>query len=273
MKKRKQSKNTSKKTNATNRVATVVTVVVAVSLVICSFFFDLWLYHALTKQPAEGESQSFPIIQTGKTIYLTFDMDMDGTMYQKYREKIVAEWYDPALFIYLTENHIPATFFVSGLFIQAYPALLRNLASDENFSFQNHSYDESSFVPDCYWLATLSTDQEKINQIEVTEDLIKEMTGQKATYFRFPGICHDPYDDALVERQGLSINDGTIVSGDPFNNNVATMVRTVMSQAKNNSIIIMHVGGPNAPESPTLLERIVPLLEQQGYSFAKLPNP
>lgn len=204
-----------------------------------------------------------------KTIYLTFDMDMNESMYRK-ALATGEKWYSPAMFTYLEENRIPATLFVSGLFATAYPMLIKNLASNPQFSFQNHGYDEASFTPRCYWLRTLRTDREKIAQIQTTEDIIKEYTGQTATYFRFPGVCTNARENALVQSLGYTVDDGTVIAGDPFNGNTASIVKAVLAQAKGGATVIMHVGGPNAPRSLAALESIVPRLKAEGYQFAKL---
>jgi peptidoglycan/xylan/chitin deacetylase (PgdA/CDA1 family) len=210
-----------------------------------------------------------PAARAEKTIYLTFDMDMDETMYRKALQA-GEKWYSPELLAYLEKNKIPATFFVSGLFAVAYPALVTGLAANTDFSFQNHSYDEASFTPHCYRLRTLSTTQQKVDQIRKTEDVIKAFTGQTAIYFRFPGICTNAQQNSLIKSLGYTINDGTIISGDPFNANTTSIVNAVLARAKNGATVIMHVGGPNAPKSLAALQQIVPRLEAEGYQFAKL---
>lgn len=210
-----------------------------------------------------------PAAHAQKVIYLTFDMDMNEPMYQKTLAN-GKEWYDPALFSYLEQNTVPATFFVSGLFAVAYPNLMHELASSSDFAFENHSYDESSFTPHCYWLHTLTTDAQKTAQIQETENILTADTGQTATYFRFPGVCTNAQNDALVQSLGYSINDGTDISGDPFNNNTQAIVNAVISNASSGATILMHVGGPNAPKSLAALKQIVPKLEAEGYQFEKL---
>lgn len=210
-----------------------------------------------------------PVAHAERNIYLTFDMDMNGSMYAK-TLATDKKWYDSALFDYLEQYNIPATFFASGLFIVAYPELIKNLAASGEFSFENHSYDESSFVPHCYWLTTLQSDEEKAKQIAETETIIKQATGQTATYFRFPGICHNAENDTLVKSLGYIINDGSIIAGDPFNSSTTVMVANILARATNGGTILMHVGGSNAPKSLAVLEQIVPALEARGYTFAKL---
>ena len=206
--------------------------------------------------------------ESRKTIYLTLDMDMNGKMYNQYlKQKTLG--YDPSLLTYLKENNVKATFFLSGLFVKAYPETIKDLASTKLFSFQNHSYDESSFVPHCYWLKTLESNKAKIDQISKTEDIIKQATGQTAVYFRFPGICHNKEADNLVTGLGFKVDNGTIISGDPFNNNTEKMVKTIMNQAREKAVIIMHVGGHNSPKSLDVLKQIVPELRVRGYEFGE----
>lgn len=210
-----------------------------------------------------------PAAHAQKVIYLTFDLDMSQSMYKK-AESTGEKWYNPALFTYLEEQHIPATFFVSGLFAVAYPDLIHSLASSTDYSFENHSYDESSFVSHCYRLAVLKTDQEKINQIQKTEEILKKDTGQTATFFRFPGLCTDEHNNALVQSLGYVIDHSPVIAGDPFNGHTKSIVHAVLTGATSSAVVIMHVGGHNAPRSLAALKQIVPGLREQGYTFGKL---
>ncbi|HEX9503721.1 MAG TPA: polysaccharide deacetylase family protein [Patescibacteria group bacterium] len=205
-----------------------------------------------------------------KTLYLTLDADMNGSMQKRLQNKTVKAWYDPELIEYLKANNIKATFFVSGLFAEVYSNLIRDLNSTGNYTFENHSYDESGFTPYCYGLQTLKTDQEKIDQINKTQKILKDLTGRSPKYFRFPGICHGAHDDQLVQNLGLINNDGDVVASDPFNSNAQKIVQNIYRQVKDRGVIIMHVGGPNAPKSLEVLKQIIPHLQDQGYTFSSL---
>jgi hypothetical protein len=147
---------------------------------------------------------------------------------------------------------------------------LKTLLRIQHSTFQNHSNDEASFTPHCYRLHTLTTARQKIDRIQRTEEIIKNYTGQRATYFRFPGICTNAQEDALVESLGYAVEDGTVVAGDPFNENLQAIVNAVIAKATNEATVIMHVGGANAPKSLAALQQIVPQLRAQGYQFATL---
>ena len=234
--------------------------------------FNVYLYQKTksSEQSTAVNVSEIKLITPSKKIYLTFDMDMNKHMHDRLSKNKLLKWYDPELISYLDKNNIQATFFISGLFAETYPELLKELASNPNFSFQNHAYDESGFTPHCYWLKSLKGDKEKTDQITKTQNIIQQITGQTPEYFRYPGICHDKKNDTLVQNLGFKISNGTINPSDPFNKNKDKMVKTVMNKAKDGGVVIMHVGGPNAPKSLEVLKQIVPELVSKDFAFAKL---
>ncbi len=206
-----------------------------------------------------------------KTVYLTFDADMTRGMKAKLDAKKVASWYDPALIDELKKDDVPATVFATGMFAEAYPDLLKDLAADGRFSIQNHTYDHAAFAWPCYGLPAVRTDGRKAEEIARTQDIIGKLTGSRPRLFRYPGLCgHDPHDDALVAAAGLSVNDGTLVSGDAFSRHPDRIVKTVLSRVVDGSVVVMHLGGPNAPSTAAAVAALVPLLRAEGFRFAKL---
>lgn len=236
---------------------------------VASLFF-LWVHVTWVASARANQARSVQTTPGEKKIYLTLDMDMNASMERKHLNGQVQRWYDDGVFSYLAEQHVPATFFVSGLFAKTYPELMQNLSKNPDYSFQNHSYDESSFIPKCYWLKALATDQQKIDQINATQSILKKLTGQTPTLFRYPGLCHSPHDDNLVQQLGFTIANGNLTAGDPFNHNAAAIEKKILRQAKNGSMIVMHVGGPNAPKSLEVLKFIIPQLQKEGFVFFKL---
>ena len=96
---------------------------------------------------------------------------------------------------------------------------------------------------------------------------IFNFTGQTPKYFRFPGICHSAHDDQLVEDQGLAIDNGNLISGDAFSLDSARIIKNILGQVKPADVILMHVGGPNAPKDLEVLRAVVPKLKDLGYTF------
>ena len=227
----------------------------------------------ITSNAAQDQvSQALPIpTGTSKTIFLTLDADMNQNMFKRYQSHKVKLWYDPKIINYLDRQHIPTTFFVSGLFAETYPEVIGQWASNPLFSIQNHSYDESGFIPHCYWLKTLTTDDQKLEQVKKTEKILTDLTSKPPAYFRYPGLCHNSSDDKLVESLNLKINEGDIIASDPFNHNAAKIVANVLRQLKDNGVIVMHVGGKNAPASYEAIKTLIPKIQEAGYNFKKLP--
>ncbi len=213
---------------------------------------------------------SQPPLEPTKVVYLTLDADMSPSMEHKLHSSNPPQWYDEQLISYLIDNKVPATFFVSGLFAEVYPNLIKRLNATGNYTFENHSYDESGFTPHCYWLHPLLTDKEKTDQINQTQKILADLTGRPPIYFRYPGLCHSDADNKLVTNMGFKINEGDIVASDPFNPDKAKIEQNVYRQLKNNGIIIMHVGGPNAPKSFAVLKDIIPVLTKLGYTIKHL---
>jgi len=216
--------------------------------------------------PAVGSAAS----AAKKTVYLTFDADMTPGMLARLKNGEVAGWYDQGLVDYLLQNKIPATIFVTGLFVKAYPDLVKSLAASGNITIGNHTYDHDAFTDKCYGLRQVGTDARKRWEMLTTQLIIEKTAGVKPTLFRYPGLCSSSLDDVIVRAAGLTPVGANVVSGDAFNSDVSAIEREVLFRVKNGSVVLMHLGGPNAPASAAVLEKIKPELEKRGFVFAKL---
>ena len=208
-------------------------------------------------------------VQAAKTVILSFDADMTPAMIKKLDSGKIKAYYDQAIIDLLAKENIPARIFVTGLFAERYPALIRELAALPNITIGDHTYDHASFEPGCYGLATLKTAKEKIDEITKTQALLQQMTGRAPVYFRYPGSCRTAADDALVASVGLTIDNGNLTSGDAFNKSADKIVATVMAKVEDGSDILFHLGGPNAPATAVALPKIIVGLKDRGFGFAK----
>ncbi len=216
-------------------------------------------------------STSSVVLKNAKTIYLTFDADMTVYMKNKLLSGKVKEWYDPEIISYLEEKKIPATIFVTGLFAEIYSQEIKQW-TDNNLLIENHTYDHSAFESPCFGLKVLKLNKDKLAEIKKTQDILFKITGKNPKLFRYPGLCHNSSDDFLVRNMGLSINNGSLTANDAFNKNYASIVKTVLARAKDQSVILMHLGGPNAPSTSQALKQIIPQLEKMGFTFKSLDN-
>ena len=211
-----------------------------------------------------------PAVQaSGKVVYLTFDADMTYGM-KRNVEAGLANYYDPELLKYLEDNHIAATFFVTGMFGEVYPDVVREIGANPNFAIGNHTYDHRAFTKNCYNLSAVWTAQDKTAEILSTQKIIQTLTGQAPKYFRYPGLCHSPADDTLVENLGLTINNNDIISADGFAHDPKHVANTVQARVREGSVVVMHPGGANAQATTSAIKIIIPKLQEMGYQFGKL---
>ncbi len=205
-----------------------------------------------------------------KVVYFTFDADMTPLMKQKLEDGKVKSWYSKNLTSYIEKENIPVTIFVTGMFAEIYPDLIKELAQNSNIVIGNHTYDHSGFESPCYGLKIIKSDKEKIDEIEKTQSILKSLIGYNPKYFRHPGLCHNNHDDVLVKNIGLIVSDGSLVSGDAFNNNAKYIEKNVLNNIHDGSVVVLHLGGPYAPATESAFKYIVESLKKQNYVFKSL---
>lgn len=204
-----------------------------------------------------------------KTVFLTFDADMTPYMRSEQKSGVVKRWYDPALIEYLEKNNTPATFFITGMFAEMYPDLVKKLAANPNFSIQNHTYDHRAFEPGCFGLPLAKTDRQKKDEITKTQAILKSLTGKTPAYFRYPGLCHNAHDDALVASAGLLLARGEISSGDAYMKKPAAVAANALREINRGRVIVFHMGTVNAPAAADAVKLLVPQLKQSGYMLSR----
>ena len=202
-----------------------------------------------------------------RKIYLTFDADITPEMRHRLQAGEVPAWYSPGLVAYLEKQQAPVTLFVTGLFAEAYPELVKELGSNSHFSIQNHTYDHLAFQSDCYGLPWTSNFRLKKYEIQKTQQMIYALTGTSPRNLRHPGLCYSLFDQFVAWELGLKIRDAGLVSGDAFQADPRVIVDRVISGAEPGAVVIMHLGGPNAPATESAVREIVPRLKQAGYRF------
>jgi peptidoglycan/xylan/chitin deacetylase (PgdA/CDA1 family) len=227
-------------------------------------------------QPHTPKPRDLSFVQHGPRdanhlVALTFDADMTPGMLARLRAGAVHSWYDRSIVDYLRATNTPATIFLTGLWARTYSHVVRALASDPLFELENHSYDHSSFEPQCYGLGVVAAPDQKLAEVADAKRAIEAAGAPPPRYFRFPGGCHSAADLRLVAAEGERPVGWDVVSGDPFQPNPAVVVHAVESGVQPGSIVVMHImGAPNAPATSQALRQIVPALKSRGFRFATL---
>jgi peptidoglycan/xylan/chitin deacetylase (PgdA/CDA1 family) len=197
-------------------------------------------------------TQWYALPTTRKVVALTFDAgaNADGV---------------PSILATLEEKGVPATFFLTGRWVELYPDLAAQIGA--TYPVGNHSYSH----PDLTGLS----DADVRTEIERAEAAIAAATGRDPRpLFRFPfGAWSDHLID-LVNDEGYGSINWTVDTrgwmGTSGGQSVDTVVQRVLDAAVPGEIVIMHVGS-NPDDGSTLdadaLPEVIEGLRALGYSF------
>lgn len=167
----------------------------------------------------------------------------------------------------LAKEGVPATFFLTGDFVDAYPSSARAMA---RYPLGNHTYNH----PDL----TDLTDSQVRTEIRSAASRISAVTGQNPKpYFRFPFGARDSRTIRLVNAECYVPFRWTVDTlgwkGTSGGQSVSTVVSRVLSAATPGEIVLMHVGA-NPDDGTTLdadaLPRVIEGLRDMGYGFVTL---
>ncbi len=183
----------------------------------------------------------------GKYVALTFD---DGP-HSEYTEQILD---------ILKKHNAKATFFVIGKNAKKYPELVKR-ESLEGHEIGNHTFTHPSMKK--------ITDKQLQEEIEMAQNTIYDITGEKPVIFRSPGGI---YDDRILK---MSQNYGCRPvlwswrqdTKDWSAPTVEYVVNTVVNNLRDGDIILFHDYNAKSSPTPEALEIILPKLIEKGYSF------
>ena len=207
-----------------------------------------------------------------KIVALTFDADMTTGMQHELRSGRVASWYNEKVITLLRQQQVPATLFLTGLWIEAYSGVTKELSADPLFELGNHSYSHGAFHSPCYNLSPVR-EANQIAEVQKTDDLLRQYATTYKKYFRFAGLCADAEAVKKVESLGYTVIGGDVDGADAFEKNPKWIVSRVVSNVRPGSIVVLHLhGGPNAPDTAVALPDIIGKLRAEGYKFVKVSD-
>lgn len=183
-------------------------------------------------------------------IALTFDLCQDPQY---------PAGYDAAIVEVLTRYGVPATFFMGGDWMRTHPDETKALASNPTFELGNHSWSHPDFT-------TLTAD-EMSREIEMTEDMLFQLTGRHSRLFRLPSGSYNDLSLQVIAEHGLHTIQWDSVTGDPDPTfDAATILGEVQRTAKRGSIIIMHANG-RGWHTAEALPSIIEYLQNKGFTL------
>ena len=144
--------------------------------------------------------------------------------------------FDQQVWAVLMEKKVKATIFLGGKWMENHPAETRMIGKSELIEIGNHSYNHPDFRK--------LTDERVREQLRKTQALEWQLMGKQGRLFRFPYGSYDERSLKIAAELGLYAIQWSVVSGDPSPSvRARAMVREVLRQAKNGSIIIFHING------------------------------
>lgn len=152
----------------------------------------------------------------------------------------------------LEKEQVPATFFLLGQNVELYGDLVKEI-SEEGHLIGNHTYHHVQ-------ITTLPAEQ-ACEEIDKTNNLIKELTGKGTEYVRPP---FGTWNEGLETKLNLIPVMWTIDTLDWTTQNVDWIVNQVVKNAEENDIILMHDSYESTVQA---VERIITLLQADGFEF------
>jgi peptidoglycan/xylan/chitin deacetylase (PgdA/CDA1 family) len=162
----------------------------------------------------------------------------------------------------LVRERVPATFFVTGIYVQRAPALWRTIAA-AGFPLANHSYlhrDTRDLTPR---VAALD--------LALTREVVERATGRPMLpYYRPPYGARNPATDRRAAAAGFPyvVLWDTTASDTTRHATVADVVRGA-SAGRSGSIVLLHAG-PSV--TPRALPAIIARYRARGFRFVTIPE-
>lgn len=188
---------------------------------------------------------------TEKDIYLTFDNGYE------------AGFTNDVLDV-LQEEKVPATFFVTGHYVEEEPEIIKRMA-EENHIIGNHSYHHPDF--------TTMTKQEIKKELQLVEEAIADITNQvEMKYVRPPRGTFNEQTLKWTEELGYVSMFWSLAFKDwetDRQKGAQYAYDQIMEQIHPGAIILLHTVSEDNAKS---LKKVIQQLKTDGYSFKSLDD-
>ncbi len=180
-----------------------------------------------------------------KVVALTFDDGPDP------------QW-TPAVLGILAEEHVPATFCLIGIHVQAHPDLVRSeLAQHETLCDHTLDHDEH-----------LDRAPGRIaREVNAGADAIVGAAGVQTSFYRPPGGTLSPAIIEVAHQRGLRVLFWTVDSEDYLRPAPGVLLQRILAGIRPGAIILLHDGGGDRSHTVAILRPLIDTLRAQGYSF------
>jgi cellulose synthase/poly-beta-1,6-N-acetylglucosamine synthase-like glycosyltransferase/spore germination protein YaaH/peptidoglycan/xylan/chitin deacetylase (PgdA/CDA1 family) len=167
----------------------------------------------------------------------------------------------------LRKHNVPATFFVVGDQAERFPKIVRRIY-DEGHLLGNHTFSHPN-------IETIS-DMRLQMELNLTERVIESITGHTTMLFRSPfDTDSSPARPSVLHALANATSLGYVTvcadidSEDYARPGADRIVENVVMRLRQtgSNIIVMHDGGGDRRQTVEALDRIIPLLKQEGFEF------
>lgn len=219
------------------------------------------LKKSVNEQPAEAGAQLDQLLAkygafykgdpSKKLLYLTFDCGYENG-------------YTPKILDVLKKEKVPATFFVTGHFLESQPELSKRIVK-EGHIIGNHSWHHPDF--------TTVSDAKIREELEMVKVKTKELTGQKEMkYVRPPRGIFSERTIQVAKEAGYTHVFWSLAFVD-WNVNQQRgwqySYHNIMSQAHPGSVMLLH---SISKDNADALEKSIQDLKKRGYQFKSLDD-
>lgn len=185
----------------------------------------------------------------GPIVYLTFDDGPHPT-------------YTPQILDVLARNSARGTFFEIGESVHAFPALTRRVVAAGHL-VGNHTWHHADL--------SKASHASFLSEVSSTTTALKKAGVPAVRCLRPPYGARNHDVDRWTRELGLIEELWTVDPQDWRRPGTSSIVRNVLDNARDGSIVLMHDGGGNREQSVAALKQILPALKARGYRFATLP--
>lgn len=189
--------------------------------------------------------------QTAKDIYLTFDNGYE----QGYTEQVLD---------ILEQEDVPATFFVTGHYVEEEPELVKRMVSDGHI-VGNHSYYHPDF--------TSMSKEAVAKELVSLEEAVAQITDQKDMQYMRPP--RGTFNEETIE-WGNELGYTHVFWSLAFNDWNTDQQKgwryaydSIMNQLHPGAIILLHTVSSDNAEA---LERVIQDAKKEGYEFKSLDD-
>ncbi len=197
---------------------------------------------------------------------IAFTFDACGNKSNKYNKRLIN---------YLRQEKIPATLFVSGVWIDDNYDTFQELCGDTLFEIENHGFNHQPCSVDGeskYGIKGTPDVPDAFDEIEANERKLGKLTGRRPCFYRSATAFTDEACAKIAKLLGVTMVSFDVLSGDAMPYASPDVIYSnVIKNVRPGAIIIMHF---NHPEwySAEALQCIVPELRAKGYTFARLKD-